>query len=60
VLLDEIDEALHGLPGGHAALRDRLATALALFGKVLAGTGVHAAHVGGTGGNALLSAAGAP
>ena len=48
-----------------AALQDRLATALALFGQGLAGAGAHALHVSGTGGNALLrnellGAAGAP
>jgi len=37
-----------------AALRDRLANAMALFGQGLAGAGVHALHVSGTGGNALL------
>jgi len=48
-----------------AALQDRLASAMALFGQGLAGTGVHALHVSGVGGNALLrnellGAAGAP
>ena len=48
-----------------AALQDRLATALALFGQGLAGAGAYALHVSGTGGNALLQnellgAAGAP
>jgi hypothetical protein len=48
-----------------AALQDKLATATALFGQGLDGAGVHALHVSGTGGNALLrnellGAAGAP
>jgi len=48
-----------------AALQDRLASAMALFGQGLAGAGAYALHVSGTGGNALLrnellGAAGAP
>ena len=48
-----------------AALRDRLASAMALFEQELVGAGVHALHISGTGGNALLKnellgAAGAP
>ena len=46
-------------------MQDRLAAATALFGQGLVGAGVHALHVSGAGGNALLKnellgAAGAP